>query len=172
MNKRSYSPFFIAHRGNLNGPSKDENKLEYLQYTIEKGFYVEADLWLENDTFFLGHDEPQYEVKFLELCKISSSTYFHCKNISAVFYLTGRRAAWKSGFKFFWHQNDDITITSDGYLWTYPGIKLTSHSIAVMPETTDYFEGELFQAYGICTDYPIDYKERYDEYIRGNDGEG
>lgn len=163
---------FIAHRGNINGPSLDENRPDFLRAAIDMGFNVEADLWLLGDKFYLGHDEPQYFIEFLDICKISHYTWFHCKNMEAALYLAYRRNRIRSSIKFFWHQEDDMTLTSNNFFWTYPGISLTPNSIAVMPETTDYFEGELFQAYGICTDYPIDYKERYDEYIRSNDGEG
>ena len=36
----------IAHRGNINGPNiEEENKPNYLINTINKGFFVELDLW-------------------------------------------------------------------------------------------------------------------------------
>ena len=47
----------------------------------------------------------------------------------------------------FWHQEDDVTLTSEGYLWTYTGKQLTSNSIAVLPTT------ELnVDVAGVCTD--------------------
>lgn len=59
-------------------------------------------------------------------------------------------------FNYFWHQEDDVTITSIGYFWTYPGKQLTKNSIAVMPETKDFIE--INNAYGICSDYIEKYK--------------
>ena len=35
---------------------------------------------------------------------------------------------------YFWHQNDDYTITSKGYIWAYPGKKLNKNAIYVLPE--------------------------------------
>ena len=34
----------------------------------------------------------------------------------------------------FEHQEDDVTLTSEGYIWTYPNKQLTDNSIAVLPE--------------------------------------
>lgn len=163
---------FIAHRGNLNGPSSEENKPEYLKAAIDKGFNVEADLWLIGDDFYLGHDEPQYQIDFLDICKISQYTWCHCKNIAAMLHFAYRRNQVNSSIKFFWHGEDDIALTSNNLFWTFPGISLTKNSIAVMPERVDYLEEELFEAYGICTDYPIIYKEQYNERLRRHDGEG
>jgi hypothetical protein len=35
---------------------------------------------------------------------------------------------------YFFHQEDDITLTSKGYIWAYPGKQPIKNSIAVMPE--------------------------------------
>ena len=54
---------FIAHRGNLNGPNKEmENKPEYILKALNKDFYVEIDVWYINNSFFLGHDNPDYKI--------------------------------------------------------------------------------------------------------------
>ena len=34
-------------------------------------------------------------------------------------------------FNYFWHENDRFTITSKGYLWTYPGNKYSENSVIV-----------------------------------------
>ena len=57
-------------------------------------------------------------------------------------------------FKFlnvFWHENDDFTLTSKGYIWTYPGKSLTKNSIAVMPEIKKF--QNLESCFGICSDF-------------------
>ena len=55
----------IAHRGNIIGPNIDEeNKPEYLIKTINKGFFVELDLWVVNNKLYLGHDNPQYIIDY------------------------------------------------------------------------------------------------------------
>ena len=104
---------FISHRGNINGINKKfENNPNYIQHAIDKGFNVEIDVWYK-DYFFLGHDKPQYKVssKFLENTKF----WCHAKNLEALEKLQKLRT------KYFWHQNDDYTLTSNGYIWTYPG---------------------------------------------------
>lgn len=54
----------------------------------------------------------------------------------------------------FWHQNDDMTITSNGSIWVYPGKQPVSQSIAVMPEI---FSEVFKDCEGICTDFPLKY---------------
>ena len=51
---------------------------------------------------------------------------------------------------YFWHQEDDYTLTSNGYFWTYPGKKLVKNSICVLPELANY---EDITSDGICSDY-------------------
>ncbi len=59
---------------------------------------------------------------------------------------------------FFWHQDDDVTLTSRGYFWTYPGKSLTTKSIAVLPEIS---EGDNFnKCAGICTDFVLAYAHK------------
>ena len=68
---------FISHRGNLSGPQPDnENKVSYIQAAIDKGFSVEVDVidFDGHDTFTLGHDNKQEEVR---------SKYFRQKNLFA-----------------------------------------------------------------------------------------
>ena len=139
---------FISHRGNLKGPNKEEeNNPSYITTAINKGFHVEADVFFINDNFFLGHDKPLYQIKanFLENEKI----WCHAKNIEALMMLR------KYQTHFFWHQNDDVTITSKGYFWTYPGKVLTSNSICVLPE---WDKIDKFNCAGICSDYIMDYQ--------------
>ena len=61
--------------------------------------------------------------------------------------------------KYFWHQKDDVTLTSNNYLWTYPGKKITNKSIVVLPEQVKYSEEELHNCYGVCSDYIKTYKQ-------------
>ena len=56
---------------------------------------------------------------------------------------------------YFYHQTDDVTITSSGFFWTYPGKELTQNSIAVMPEKEKFENINI--AYGICTDFVSKY---------------
>ena len=55
----------------------------------------------------------------------------HAKNIEALNLML------REGIHCFWHQEDDVTLTSKGYKWTYPGKQLTENSICVKPELSD-----------------------------------
>ena len=148
----------ISHRGNLNGKSKNfENKPTYLDKAIQEGFDVEIDVWCVYDLqlgwmLFLGHDKPQYNVDFNWFYDRISKLWIHCKNIDAMSFFKNCEYS----FNYFWHQQDDVTITSMGYFWTYPGKQLTIHSVAVLPEVSNFLELDI--AYGICSDYIIKYQ--------------
>ena len=53
----------------------------------------------------------------------------------------------------FWHQEDDYTITSKGYIWTYPGKPVCNKSVIVcktLEDTIRYCEMDIA---GVCSDY-------------------
>ncbi len=55
----------IAHRGNTQGPNPErENSPEYIEEALNAGYDVEVDVWYDcaTEKFWLGHDEPQYDV--------------------------------------------------------------------------------------------------------------
>lgn len=135
--------FYISHRGNLNGINQDmENNPEYLDNAISKGFHVEVDVRVFKDKIYLGHDEPQFKISndFL----LRKEIWCHAKDIYALEVLKKIQAI------YFWHQNDDYTLTSNGYFWTYPGKVLVKNSICVLPETSNYSD---IKCKGICSDY-------------------
>ena len=143
--------FFISHRGNTNGENhKNENRPEYIVETLNKKFDVEIDIWFEKNSFYLGHDKPDYKVdnNFITLRKL----WFHAKNIEALHQLQ------KMKLVCFWHQKDDVTLTSNGFIWTYPGWKLTPNSICVLPEK---YKIKKFNCAGICSDYILRYFNEY-----------
>jgi len=138
---------YIAHRGLFNGPDKDkENSPAQINQAIFKGYDVEVDVWFKDGKWFLGHDEPTYEIdfEFLE----QPGLWIHAKNLPALYVLTGTFT------NYFWHQEDNFTLTSHGYIWTYPGKQLTKHSICVMPEwNNDISKNFNPDCYGICSDF-------------------
>ena len=139
---------YISHRGNLNGINSDkENNPSYLLSALNKGFNVEVDVRFENNKFYLGHDFSQFEINkdFLQ----NKSVWCHAKTNEALDALHNINA------HYFWHQEDDYTITSKGYIWTYPGKKLFSKSICVLPEIANYKE---INCMGICSDFIERYK--------------
>ena len=140
----------ISHRGNILGRKKQlENNPGYIENTLNLGYDVEIDVWYHQDGFYLGHDEPQYKVdkKFLK----KDGLWCHAKNIDALNHMIDDRK-----IHCFWHQEDDVTLTSRGYLWTYPNKQLTSNSIAVLPK-----EKVSDKIAGICSDNIGDYKNAY-----------
>ena len=143
----------IAHRGNIDGKNSErENSIEYIEEAIEAGFDVEIDVWWYGGKWVLGHDVVRYGVSLNWLSKHKNNLWCHAKNIYALFHLTA------NGFHTFYHQTDDVTLTSQNYLWTYPGKKpLTTISIAVKPENVGYTEEELAECAGICSDFVSKY---------------
>tara|TARA_A100000164_G_scaffold343980_1_gene342704 strand:- start:594 stop:1025 length:432 start_codon:yes stop_codon:yes gene_type:complete len=138
----------ISHRGNINGIDKrNENKIDYIKNAIHEGFNVEIDIRCFNDKLYLGHDEP--DVKIDNEFLINDKLWCHAKDIDALYKLR------KLNSIHFWHQNDDYTLTSNGYFWTFPGKKLNFRSICVLPELAKY---KNINCSGICSDYIEKYK--------------
>jgi hypothetical protein len=136
----------IAHRGNLNGPTENENRLWYLRDAILKGFDIETDVWYHDGDVWLGHDSPVERITDSEIKELSENTWFHCKNLNALEYFKKIY----SDSKFFWHQSDDFTLTSNGYIWTFPNKETCEYSILVDLMASEPVNKTL---YGICTDY-------------------
>jgi hypothetical protein len=142
---------FIAHRGNLVGPKIDlENDPNYIEKALTLGFDVEIDLWCIQGNLFLGHDLPQYKIALNFINERKNKLWIHCKNIESVEILSN-----ENELNWFWHEEDTLTLTSQNFIWAYPGKQPISNSIAVMPEL---YNDEVTQCIGICSDYIIKYK--------------
>ena len=146
----------IAHRGNIDGPnSSKENNPDYIERAISQGFDVEIDLRYSSldKNLYLGHDEPTYKINWFWLGKYKDYLWIHCKNIEALYEFSHGT----SGFNYFWHQNDDYTLTSRNYIWTYPGKPYTSKSVIVMPEwnknVNEFVDLRAYDCFGVCSDY-------------------
>lgn len=150
--------YLIAHRGNINGPNpKLENNPQYIDEALSAGFDVEIDLRGSlSRGFYLGHDDKEYKININWLFDRSHQLWIHAKDIEAVSSLIGQSQI----FNIFWHQNDDYTITSKGFIWTYPGNVLSPSSICVMPEVVPgiYNKSQLLECAGICSDYIGEYR--------------
>lgn len=125
-----------------------ENSPSYIQDAIDAGFDVEIDVWYIDDQWFLGHDEPQYKVDNKFLVSRRNKLWCHAKNTDALFHMIRLGV-----IHCFYHQSDDVVLTSRNYLWTFPGRQLTKISIAVLPEQTDWTMEDLAECSGICSDY-------------------
>jgi len=145
---------FISHRGNLTGKDTSfENHPDYIQEALSVGYNVEIDVWWYNERFYLGHDEPSYVMP--ETYLLNTSLWFHCKNVEAL-----QSIGSYNSIKYFWHQEDDVTLTSNRKIWTYPGKKLVKGAIAVLPE--EEYNGNLWDCYAICTDTVYEYERLYE----------
>ena len=143
-------PKRIAHRANLNGPDPSrENTLDAAEDCINKGYDVEIDLWYQDRTLSLGHNEPEWAIPYSFLADNRCWLWIHCKELSSLQYMTDVKDA---GLNFFWHQGDDYTLTSKGHIWTYPGKKLCNRSVAVCPDRVPDWNIPT-DVYGICSDY-------------------
>lgn len=142
----------IAHRGNISGPNSDkENHPDYIETALSQGFDVEIDLRIIDGKYYLGHDLPQYEVKKNFIFR--DELWIHCKDIKTFDIISGSRS-----LNSFFHDQDDCALTTHGWIWTFPrNIYLSDKSVAVMPERVP--EWDLSRAYGICTDYPVEYQK-------------
>ena len=144
----------ISHRGNINGPNPlKENSPEYIDLAIDQGYDVEIDIRYDafDGKFYLGHDDPQYVVTPYWLAQHMDHLWIHCKNIDALYHFVGKTG----GYNYFWHQEDNFTLTSKGYIWTYPGKTYTPKSIVVMPELNkpNWDQITVMNCYGVCSDY-------------------
>ena len=137
----------ISHRGNLLGPCEKENHPIQVLEALRQGFDCEIDIRIKDKKFFLGHDNPQYEIdtEFIQ----QPGLWIHAKNLEALNELYSTR------LNYFWHDSDSATITSHGYIWCYPGNYL-ENGITVIKERNEIITEKIL---GICTDFPIDYKK-------------
>ena len=149
----------ISHRGNINGRNPErENSLDYVLEALEN-YEVEIDVWFIDDKWYLGHDKPQYEIHKNDIRIRKHRLWCHAKNIDALYRLGNMNEGF-TNHRYFWHQGDDVTLTSTGHLWTFPGKQLTLKSICVLPENANYSDEDLKNCYGICSDFI----EKYENY--------
>jgi len=142
----------ISHKGNINGKNlEEENKPDYILKALSLGYDVEVDVWYDNG-FWLGHDKPAYPIvtSFLKNEKL----WCHAKNLEAIVEMKN------NNIHYFWHQKDDITLTSKGYIWAYPGKQPIKESIAVLPEI---HKDDVSNCIGICSDNIIEYNRDNNE---------
>jgi hypothetical protein len=144
----------ISHRGNIEGRRPElENTPAYIDAARTAGYEVEIDVWHEGGTgaeaggFFLGHDRAERAVT-LEYLSVPG-LWLHAKNIAALLHLR------QAGLHCFFHDSDGATLTSRGYIWTFPGQPLTPLSICVLPERPD---GHFAPCAGVCSDVIARYR--------------
>jgi hypothetical protein len=142
-------PLWILHRGLKQGPDKTlENTEALLWDRIREGWDVEVDCWYKEDSVWLGHDQPTHRLLDLRLLACPKA-WIHCKNLAMLLYMAEHRP----GAPFFSHDTDEAVLTSNGYIWCYPGVQGTTKSILVMPERAPSMVIDYAKISGICSDY-------------------
>lgn len=139
----------ISHRGNISGANIQlENSPAYIDAALAE-YDAEIDLRVIDNQLYLGHDIPQYPITLRWLEERSEKLWIHCKNSAALQYCL------QNNLHCFWHNVDDYTITSNGYVWAYPGKEnVGDKCVLVMPELHWTPQQTIARAqYGICSDY-------------------
>lgn len=117
----------IAHRGNTKGRVISEENHPQKIKEVTRDHYAEVDVWFKDNSYWLGHDGPEYQVslEFLRNVKL----FCHAKNIEALHQML------KDDIHCFWHETDYTSMTSKNFVWKYPEV---------------YKDGKLW---GICSDW-------------------
>jgi hypothetical protein len=145
----------IAHRGNTEGPREDrENMPDYLDEALGRDFDIEVDLWVRDGDLYLGHDGPEYKVGIEWVARRKDKLWVHCKDIQAMVIVDKLRREGVD-LNYFWHEKDTMTLTSNGFIWVYPGKQPVMNSIAVLPEMGDE---DVSVCIGVCSDWVSKYK--------------
>lgn len=141
----------IAHRGLINGPNKEiENSIKQIKYALSLGYDVEIDLWMNDNKLYLGHDEPQYHIPWNFIYNRIDKLWIHAKNKEALEFLI----VYGYYCKFFYHNTDDYTLTSNGLPWIYPGKPIIKCGIVVLPELHYNMDAiSNLDCYAVCSDY-------------------
>lgn len=144
----------ISHRGNLVGPNPSfENSQEYIQEALDKGFSVEIDLRVLNGELHLGHDYAQHTISSDFLVLNRDKLWVHCKDYIAF------TKAMQLQLNCFFHDKDDYTLTSFGYVWCYPGKPAVgSMSVTVLPEWNTEVSKIDKSLFAVCSDYVLTIK--------------
>ena len=145
----------IAHRALFEGPNPElENHPDQIRRALEAGYNAEIDVRLIDGKWWLGHDGPTYEItpEFLT----QDGLWIHAKNIESLASLRLGETQSGNPLNYFWHQEDDVAVTSAGWVWTYPGKPVLPFlGILVQPEWFENWRVTVVDPHlgGICSKY-------------------
>lgn len=136
---------FIAHRGNTSGPQPTfENTQAYMEEAYAQGYGVEVDVQLWRGALYYGHDSPQDAV--VEEFITKPNVFCHAKTPETVAPLIAM------GCHTFFHQEDQLTITSSKKIWCYPGVFVRSSEAIWLDLQGIDLPKDIPAIYGICGD--------------------
>lgn len=146
----------ISHRGNINSINPLlENTPQYIDAALNKSYLCEVDVWRIDNKLYLSHDKPSNQSTIEEkyLLERKEHIIIHCKNIEALQHFHSS----DESFHYFWHQNDDYTLTSKGWIWAYPDkpVSMLGLTVAVMPELHNT---DVSNFAAICSDFVETYR--------------
>jgi hypothetical protein len=144
----------ISHRGNVSGPSpKYENSPEFIDSALSLGLDVEVDLRIVNNNFFLGHDNPDFEVSIDWLNQRKKNLWIHTKNFNAFEQLLELN----NNFIFFYYTLEPLVLISNGKIWCHQIENITNppNCIAPLISKASLLEEKRTNWFGVCTDYPL-----------------
>jgi hypothetical protein len=139
-------PVFIAHRGNIHGAEPEfENRRDYMEEALSCGFGVECDVQIHNGALYFGHDEPQDQADYDFLRR--PYVFCHAKTVETMVVLLN------SGTHCFWHEKDQLTLTSQGFMWCYPGVyPVNQRAIWLDLEGAETPQIKDTDIFGVCGD--------------------
>jgi hypothetical protein len=154
---------FISHRGFINGPHNGaENSPSLIDEALRADFDVEVDVWAygSNDTLWLGHDRPIYQVGRSWFVDRYPRLLIHCKNRNALVAFQDRKH-----YHIFAHEQDDYAFTSQGIIICYPGVPTVPSSIMMTPEAANcgVSYNHMKNLWGVCSDFITSIKRTYED---------
>lgn len=147
---------FIAHRGNISGINiNKENTIDYIISALNQDFEVEIDLWYENGIYYLGHDEPKNKISLSFIGLTAEYLWCHAKTVDTLNELLKY-----PNINCFFHQTDDVTLTSHKYMWTFPEKPLSERSILLKFVKDEKYIIPI-NIVGICSDNIDFYRKKF-----------
>ena len=149
---------YISHRGNLEGVwAERENSPDYIDRAIKLGYDVEVDLRSKDGELWLGHDKPQHKVCISWLLGRKENLWIHVKDYGALVGIM------RTQLRFFCHERDKYTLTSDGYVWSHD-LTNKMNDRCIVPllslELVNSYKQKDF--YAVCSDYIYECERKFD----------
>ncbi|MFM2010735.1 MAG: Synechococcus phage [Bacteroidota bacterium] len=145
--------YIISNRGNLNGRiSEFENQPQYVDEAIvNHGLFVKIDVWVVDNKFYLGNEEPTYLIDPHWLIYREADLLIQARNVDAVKFLNSLNLNW------FWHETDELTISSGGTVLLFNDNLFIKDCITFVESENKKIVSES----GVCADHPITYMKKY-----------
>jgi len=149
----------ISHRGNLEGEwAEKENSPDYIDRAIELGYDIEVDLCSKDGKLWLGHDRPQYKISIVWLLRRKKNLWIHVKDYGALVRIM------RTKLKFFCHEQDKYTLTSNGYIWSHDLTNKVNDKCIIpllSSESVSSYDQKGF--YAVCSDYIYECEEKFND---------